>query len=76
MFATNEIEDIKNNNKLIKKFVKSKITKLSKSQKLKGKKSAKLKNLSKSDNLSKFNAKKFELSFLISTLRLLFIAYN
>ena len=47
IFTVNEINNIKNSDKLIKKFIKPKIRKLFKSGKLKSKKLAKFKKLSK-----------------------------
>ena len=68
MLITNKISSIENNNKLIEKFVKLKIGKLFKSQKL-----AKLRKiLSKNGNLSNFKAKKDGLSFLILDIKMIF----
>ena len=58
MLIANKIISIENNNKIIKKSIKSKTWKLSKSQKL-----AKSKKSVKNGNLSNLNAKKDRLSF-------------
>ena len=66
VFITNKVGDIKGDNELIKKFVKSKIG--SKSQKL-----AKLrKRLSKNGNLPNFKGKKNRSSFLTFKARITF----
>ena len=68
MFVTNEIDSIKGNNKLIKKSIKPKIRKLSKSQK-----SAKLgKKLLKNRSLPNFKIKENRSSFLTFKTRLAF----
>ena len=79
MLVTNKINSIKDSNELIEKFVKLKIKKLFKSGNLKSEKlsmSQKLaklgKNLSKSENLSQFNAKKARSSLLIANARTAF----
>ena len=64
IFAVNEVNDIKDNNKIIEKFIKSKTRKFLKSQKL-----SKFQNLSKNKKSPKFDAKKAKLNFLISNVR-------
>ena len=69
MLAANEIDDVEGDDELIEKY-----EKLSKTRNLfKFQKSAKSeKKISKSRNLSNFNAKKNRLSFLISNARTAF----
>ena len=77
MLAIYEIA-IKLDDKLIEKYIKPKIgklskdTKLFKSQKLKSEKLAKSKKLSKSENLPKFATKKARPNFLISDIKTAF----
>ena len=68
MFIANKVNGIKNDDKLIKKFIKPKIRKLFKSQKL-----AKLeKKLLKNKNLPNFKVKKNKSSFLTSKIKIVF----
>ena len=68
MLIINELDGIEGDDELIKKFIKSKIGKLSKFQKwIKLKKKS-----SKNKNLPRFNIKKIRSSFLTSNTRIIF----
>ena len=68
IFIINEIGNIKDNNKLMKKFIKPKTRKLFKSQNL----AKSRKKLSKNRNLPNFNAIKTRLSFLSFNIKTVF----